>query len=159
VNEGEKATERALTFLEKRDRTEAEVRERLAKSGFSEDAVNEAVLKLKELGFIDDADYAARYLEALVAKGRGRLRISTEMRRKGLADFLIKNTLEDGYSAESERAAAQTVAEKTIGELPIGLLAENPRKAYEKINRRLVGRGFSYAIIGEVMEKLRANRD
>ena len=156
--EAEQALEKALTFLERRDRTEAEVREKLAKAGFGAEAADAALAKLIEIGYVNDADYAARYAEALAQKGRGRLRIREEMRRKGLPEELARNTLEDGYSREREAETALAEARKAFSELPPELLHTQPRKAAEKVSRRLVSRGFPYEVIGEVMGKIRSEQ-
>jgi regulatory protein len=155
MTEAERAVEKALTFLERKDRTVAEVRERLSKAGFAEEAREAAVAKLAELGYLNDEDYARRFLESLIGKGRGRIRIAGEMRRKGLGEDMVRFAIEDGYPREAEAAAAQRVAEQTVREIPAALWESEPRKAQEKVSRRLVGRGFPYEIIGEVMARLR----
>lgn len=151
-----KAYERALWFLERRDRTEKEVSDKLSGLGFSEEAVNGALSRLRDAGLVNDADYALRYLEALKAKGRGRLRISSEMRRKGLPDGLVRNTLDDGLDAEGEKARALAAARKARAGIPEG---GDPRKAAAKVNRKLVSLGFAYSVIGEVMEEMRKEED
>ena len=152
MGEADKAYDRALHFLEKRDRTEQEVYGCLAKAGFSEAAVSEAIGRLRDGGYVNDADYAARYMEALAAKGRGRLRIAAEMRRKGLSDELVRNTLEDGRLAEDERERAAAAARKAWAEMPEGT---DGRKAALKVSRRLVTLGFAYDVIGAVMSESR----
>jgi regulatory protein len=153
--ESERAFDKALTFLEKQDRTEAEVRERLARAAFGPDAIEDALAKLTEFGYVNDADYAERYLAALVAKGRGRMRIREEMRRKGLPDALVENTIDDGYGRDAELASAIDAATKTIAEISPETWEAEPLKALGKIDRRLLGRGFSYEIVGEAMHRLR----
>ena len=151
----EKAYERALLFLERRDRTEKEVTDKLAGLGFSEEIVSETVERLRDIGLVNDEDYAVRYLEALTAKGRGRLRIVSEMRRKGLPEELVRNTLEDGVSAEDERARALAAARKALASVSA---ETEPGKAASKVNRRLVSLGYTYSVIGEVMDELRRER-
>ena len=152
MGEPDKAYERALTFLEKRDRTEKEVRDKLSGAGFAEDAVSEALARLIDAGLVNDADYALRYMEALASKGRGRLRIAAEMRRKGLPDELVRNTIEDGGLGEDERERAIQAARQALASIPDGT---DPVKAASRVNRRLVTLGFSYDVIGEVMSGLR----
>jgi len=156
MSEADKAYERALRFLEKRDRTEREITDRLAGSGFSEDAVSDVLARLRDAGLVDDADYAARYMEALASKGRGRLRIAAEMRRKGLPDELVRNTLEDGGLEEDERERAAGAARRAMASIPEGT---DPKKAAARVNRRLVTLGFSYDVIGEVMSELGRDRE
>ncbi|MCL2493896.1 MAG: recombination regulator RecX [Clostridiales bacterium] len=153
--EAERALEKAFAFLERQGRTEAEVRERLVKAGFGEEARDAALAKLIELGYVNDADYAACYVESLIAKGRGRLRIREGLRRKGIPEELARNATEDAYSHARETETALEAARKAFSELPRELIETQPRRAAEKVGRRLVGRGFPYEIIGEVMERIR----
>ena len=156
MGEADRAYDRALTFLEKRDRTEREVFVRLTEAGFSERTVTDTLEQLRDAGLVNDADYAVRYLEALVAKGRGRLRIKAEMRRKGLPEELVRETLEDGLSAEEERAMAKEAARRFWAELPEGI---NARKAEGKVSGRLVSRGFTYEDIGIALRGLRIENE
>ena len=152
MGEADRAYERALSFLEKRDRTEREVFQKLSGAGFSEEAAAAALQRLSGAGLVNDESYAERYLEALIAKGRGRLRIAAEMRRKGLKEELVRNTLEDGFPPETERTMAAEAAKRAMAEAPEGT---DPRKAAAKVSRRLVSLGFSYEVIGDAMGKLR----
>ena len=154
MGEMEAAYEKALGYLEKRDRTEKEISVRLSGAGFSGKAVSEALERLIDAGLVDDESYAARYLQALAAKGRGRLRIAEEMRRKGLPDGLIRNAIEDGLSGEDERARAAEAAKRAWADIPEGT---NTRKAAAKVSRRLVSLGFTYETIGAVMEEINKN--
>ena len=156
--EADRAYERALTFLERRERTEREVLEKLRGYGFTEEAMASALDRLREAGLVDDAGYAWRYLEALIAKGRGRLRIAAEMRRKGLPEDLIRNTIEDGYTAEDERAIATEAARRCLAEMPDEQGAA-PGKAAAKVNRRLVSKGFSYEVIGSAIRRVKAEQE
>ena len=148
MGEADRAYEKALCYLEKRDRTESEVSRKLIALGFSEDTIAGVVERLRGAGLVDDADYADRYLQALAAKGRGRLRIASEMRRKGLPDELVRNALEDGIDSIDERARALEAARKAWAGIPE---ETDARKAKAKVNRRLVSLGFSYSVIGDVI--------
>jgi len=158
MNEADRAYERALSFLENRDRTEREMLDKLKGAGFSEEDSLAALERLKDAGLVDDNSYAERYLAALIAKGHGRLRISAEMRRKGLKEELVRNTLEDGFSSEDEQAMAAAAARRCLE----GMQGEDrtlSRKAAAKVNRRLVSLGFSYAVIGSAMRDLRTEKE
>ena len=158
-DESERAYEKALTFLERKSRTEAEVRERLDRSGFAEDVITEALDRLRNVGLVDDEDYAERYLEALRAKGRGQRRIADEMRRKGLPDDIVRVRIEESITREDEITSASEIAEKLFEQLG-GYDTEADeweamQKKLQKINRKLVSLGYPYGVIGEVMTKLR----
>ena len=160
-----KAFEKALTFLERRSRTESEVRERLGRAGFKEDVIAETLDRLRDAGLVDDEDYAERYLETLKAKGRGQRRIADEMRRKGLPEDIVRNRVEQDITREDEMTAASEIAERMLEQLGgrPSCSAEEPaddwetmQKKMQKINRKLVSLGYPYEIVGDVMSKLRS---
>ena len=57
---GEKpvAMGRALNLLGYRARSEAEIRDRLTRYGYLEETIEGVVLRLEELGYLDDAEFA-----------------------------------------------------------------------------------------------------
>jgi regulatory protein len=146
------AFDMAVDFLARRMRTGKEVRVFLSgKGGYDEGETDEAIERLEELGYIDDRAYAARYLEILVGKKRGRIRIKEEMRRRGLDSGIIEETLADGYAESVEREYALRIASNILGALPEGMDA---RKAAQKISSRLVTQGYSYDLINSVVGEL-----
>jgi regulatory protein len=141
----------AVDFLARRMRTENEVRDFLSGKGYGGDEADEAIERLKELGYIDDRAYAARYLEILVGKKRGRIRIKDEMRRRGLAAEIIEEALDEGYEESAERENALLIASKALDALPNGADA---RKTAQKISSRLVTQGYTYDLINSVIGDL-----
>ncbi|MDR1292374.1 MAG: RecX family transcriptional regulator [Clostridiales Family XIII bacterium] len=154
--QGKKTPERpafdmAADFLARRMRAEREVRKFLDGRGIDEGEADEAIDRLKELGYIDDRAYATRYLEILVGRKRGRKRIKDEMRRRGLDAGLVEEILCDGYTEPAERENALRVAEKAMSALPEGVDA---REAARKLSSRLVWQGYDYDLIDSVVGEL-----
>ena len=56
----EKAKHRALHLLEYMDRTEKNMRMKLAQGGYPQDVIDETIDFLKSYGYIDDQKYAYR---------------------------------------------------------------------------------------------------
>jgi regulatory protein len=154
MGEADRAYEQALKYLEKRERTEREVYKKLNDSGFSDESSSKALERLREAGFVNDQSYASRYMNALAGKGRGRLRIIEEMRRKGLTEDMIRNTLEDEALASDELDRAKEAIKKALETIPDGM---DKRKVMAKVNRRLVTLGYTYSTIGEAMNALRSD--
>jgi regulatory protein len=157
-NEQEKKTQseplfdRAADFIARRMRTEKEVRQFLAGKGERGEGDADGVIeRLKELGYLDDRAYAARYLEILVGKKRGRIRIREEMRRRGLDADIIEDAIGDGYTESAERENALHIASSALDSLPEGM---DFRKAAQRISSRLVTRGYRYDLINSVIGEL-----
>ena len=79
------AVDRAFRFLGHRDRTVAEVRRHLLKKGVPEEEVEAAVAQLSELGYLDDARFASRFVEDRVTlDGWGSDRIERRLLELGV---------------------------------------------------------------------------
>lgn len=85
-----KAKEKALSLLSYQPYTKHQLREKLERQ-VGEEAAEEAIARMEELGLVDDDDYAQRFAKELSQrKGYGILRIRQEMRKKGLTSEQIE---------------------------------------------------------------------
>ena len=78
------AKERALALLDRRDYSRAELLKKLLEKGVDEAEATEAVDRLEELGFVDDARYAPIVVRHYAAKGYGARRVQQELARRGI---------------------------------------------------------------------------
>ena len=126
-----KASDYALKTL----KTKRQVRDYLIKKGFSEETVWYCVDKLKEYGYIDDAEYSKRFIES-TSKTQGKRLIEYKLMSKGVK----KEDIEFAYdNAETDdRENAKALAEKYMKNKE--KTKENALKTY----KYLIGRGFSY---------------
>lgn len=89
-----RARERAYYLLSNRDYSAGELLEKL-KTSVDEPVALDTVLRMRELGFIDDARYAEKLARSLLTgKKYGAFRAKQEMRRRHLSDDLIEEALE-----------------------------------------------------------------
>ena len=88
------AKEKALQLLDKRDYSRAELLRKLAEKDFDEAEVTEAVDRLVELGFVDDARYAPIIVRHYAAKGYGAQRVRQELQRRGIPKELWDEAME-----------------------------------------------------------------
>ena len=72
----------AARFLETRARSVAEVRRRLLGAGYRPDLVEGAIVRLSDLGFLDDGAFATAWVEA---RDRSRPRGTAALRRNRVA--------------------------------------------------------------------------
>lgn len=94
---------RALHLLTAMDRTEANLREKLAAS-YCEETVEAAIAYVKSYGYIDDARYVKNYIESK-SRTKSRRQIEQELLfKKGVS----KEAVEKGF-AEAETADVQDV--------------------------------------------------
>src|SRR5688572_23782473 len=98
----------AQSILSRRDHSEAEVRFKMRKKGFSKEDVDKVIQWLKEKKFLNDEQFAQRYIESMVrSKAVGKIWIKHKLRQKGLNDELTQKTLEQFYTPEQEKAALE----------------------------------------------------
>ena len=98
-----RARERAYYLLSYRDHSSGELMEKLAKN-VDEEIALETVLRMKELGLVNDAEYARKLARSLmITKRYGAYRAKQEMLRKYLPNELIQDAI-DSVSEEHESA-------------------------------------------------------
>jgi len=151
IDEIGRAYESALTFLEHRPRSKSEVMQRLRKHGYPEPAIEAALERLEQAGFVDDvafAEYWVRNREQF--RPRSRFALRQELRQKGVESEVIEAVLQDLNESESAyRAAMQRAA--TWSRL-------DEAAAARKCSSFLQRQGFGYAIIQEVWARVLEER-
>jgi len=140
------ARQYAFLLLSYRARTTTELKQRLARKGFSPDVVSRTLQRLSELKMIDDAGYARQFVQDRVSIGhKGKWRVRGELLKRGVAKEHIEEAL---AAAPDETVAAREVAEK--------YLSRNKRLEPAVLKRRLYAflarRGFSPDTIRQVTE-------
>ncbi|GFO68648.1 regulatory protein RecX [Geomonas limicola] len=136
--------ESALRVLTLRDHSEAELRRKLKEKGFSE-GVEETVVRLKELGYLDDARFARSYATSALRNGRGYgSRIKQELARRGVAEAIIRETLAELDQEFDEGELLRETIERRFASFDV-------KSAPDKEKRKVVGylsrKGFSLRAI------------
>src|SRR5437588_1721185 len=89
-----------LKLLARRELSEQQVRQRLARRGHEAAAIDEAVARLRDERAIDDArvaDAIARTQSSV--RGRGKLRVQRHIEMAGIAKPTARRAIEDVYGA------------------------------------------------------------
>ena len=97
----------AYAYLNRRERTVAEVRARLERAQVREDEIDAVIAELIEFGYLDDARYARVFTQdrrALDAWGNER--ITRALRERGVERDLIENALAEASAADDEHERA-----------------------------------------------------
>lgn len=125
----------AARALARRDYSERELRDRLARAGVETDETERALGTLRERGLLDDARFAAQRAEMLAERGRGDAAIRFELERQGVSAELIEEAV-SGLEPERDRAE-RIVSRRGTGPKTARLLAQ---------------RGFDRELVGLVAE-------
>lgn len=143
-DEVETAHQRALRMVARRPRSERELRDDMRRRHLPE-ATQAAVLRrLADAGLIDDAAFAAAWVENRRAfRPRSAAGLRAELRRKGVDRDHIEAALGD----HDEAAAAQGVLERAARRWP--------NETWDDFRRRATGylarRGFDYELVTRVV--------
>lgn len=151
AEEVHKATEAALVLLEVRARARREIETRLAQKGYDEEVITQVLEKLTRLNLLDDAQFAAQWVEAKTRVGGsrpvGRRRLSSELFGKGVAKEQIAEAVEK-VTNDDELALARAAAGKKVRVVP------TDREALQAERRKLMGflqrRGFGWETVKQV---------
>lgn len=91
---GYSAFDTAVYYITYKDRTERELRDKLAVRGYRNDEIDACIIKLSEYGYLNDAGYALSYIKSnLGRKGVGRIRL--ELIKKGVDREIISEVSEN----------------------------------------------------------------
>ena len=139
----------ALRFLASRSRSEAEVRERLASRGVDAQDIEGVLERLREIGYVNDADFAAAVIRARTQRrARGRRLVAEELQAKGVSEDVAESVLNACYG--DELAVARPVAERQARRLQGRGFAE----FRQRLGAFLVRRGFEHATAESLVTEL-----
>jgi regulatory protein len=145
----EAARKRCLRLLSLRARSAAELRERLIKADFDEGTIAAVLGDLERVGLVDDEDLARTWVADRHTAGRcGRRKLRSELRRKGIADEVIRRVVDSQISDDAELRQAMRVARQRLQDQPA-------REAdVRRLTRFLLGRGFEPETVDAVVSSV-----
>lgn len=143
----------AYFYLKFRPRTEQEIRnylnKKILKRHYSTDSVEKVINKLKEQGFIDDADFTRMFVETRSKiKPKGKFVLTQELLRHGINKKVIEE-----YFSENE-VDEESLALKTLETRWERLKNLEKRERFQKAAQFLLRRGFGYDLIKKTIEKM-----
>jgi regulatory protein len=152
----EQARALCLRLLTARARTRAELAERLAKRGYSDEVSAGVLDRLADVGLVDDRDFAEQWVRSRhVNAGKGKRALVSELRTKGVDDEVITAALADVDSDAERERAERLVADKLRRER----LTDDADEI--KLTRRLVAmlarRGYEQSMAFDVVKVALAN--
>lgn len=145
----------AVSYLSRGIKSKRQVENKLKEKGFSNSEIEGTISRIEDEGYIDDEYFAKVVSDRLILRGRGKEKVKSELRAKGISAEIISIVLEEKFDYESEIKRGLGLAVKIIefdglkkdGEVMM-------KKDREKLIRKLMNRGYSprYAVkIAEIL--------
>lgn len=141
---GKRAVKYAMHLLERQERTEKQLRDKLNQQGYPKVCVEQAMDYVKSYHYIDDLRYARVYIRYHQEK-ESRQKLITRLWTRGIRQEIIEQALEEEFAAD-EQVQIEALLKKR---------RYNPMEADEAVKRKtvqfLMRRGFQTQDIFRVM--------
>lgn len=98
---GKRAVRRAMYLLRQMDRTEAQLRQKLAEGHYPEALIDEAVAYVESWHYIDDYRYACSYIRCHQAS-KSRLQLKVALQKRGVSADVMERAMEEEYAGQEE---------------------------------------------------------
>lgn len=150
----EAAYRTVLRSLERRSFAWFDLGRRLRRKGHPAVAVEAALGRAAALGLLDDAAFAANYVQTRTARGRGPSRLATDLMAMGVERSLIDRAIAAEWSEDTDRSSIpRQLAEARAARLS-GFPAPVKRR---RVLAYLARRGFTGRHITEIVSRVIGN--
>ena len=142
-----------LTKLTAQARSRQELADALAARDVPAEVAQRVLDRFTDVGLVDDAAFAKAWVESRHAsRGLSRRALADELRRKGVDDELVQESLQD-VDDESEYDAARSLVEKKAR----STRTPDPRAQWRQLVGLLARRGYSFALASRVVADVLAD--
>lgn len=143
---GQRAIKRAMHLLDRQDRTERQLYDKLKENGYPEVCIESAISYVKRYHYIDDFRYASAYIRYRQEK-KSRQKLKLELQAKGIARDVIEEALEEEYVSDDQKKILELLQKRRYS-------FENADTAEQRKNYQfLLRRGFQSSDILHVMRQ------
>ena len=136
--------EKAIELLSRKPQSRRELERKLTQWEASEEETAALCDRMEELGYLNDAEYAAKVVHHYSAKGFGVRKLRDELYRRGVPRDLWEEALEQAEAPDD--AIDAFVAKKLAGKSP-------DQKELKKISDALARRGHSWSDISAALRR------
>lgn len=144
------AMKKVARLVSVRERSEAELSDRLSRCGFSPEETRDAVETSVRIGLVDDRRFASAFIRGKTLTGWGRARIIAGLRRAGIDEETIESCSEDFASPDQELENAR----REIAKRPV-----RSKDPYASLMRRLVSKGYAPKLANRVVREFLSGAD
>lgn len=140
-----KAENYAIYLISQREYTEKKLRDKILSKGFSEEQSDRIVNKFEKYGYIDDENYAERFVRTKQKVSKhGKYKIKSSLYEKGIDKDIINRCMSE-FDEDIELENAKSFVIKKANSLKSKNL--DKYKLKQKITAYLASKGYGYEII------------
>jgi len=141
-----------LKMLARRELSESQIRQRLARKGHSESDIDEAVERLRGERAIDDARVAAAIARTETSiRRRGKLRVRMQIQQAGIDKDIARQAVDEVFGGIDENELIEAALRKRLRHRET--IADD--REFQRLYRFLAGQGFESDRIFRVLERKR----
>lgn len=96
---GKRATKRAMHLLERQERTEKQLRDKLTQNEYPLQCIEQAIVYVKSYHYVDDYRYATVYIRYHQEK-ESRQKLTQKLMMRGISREIIQQALEEEFVAD-----------------------------------------------------------
>ncbi|GAW99163.1 recombination regulator RecX [Secundilactobacillus mixtipabuli] len=143
-----KAFELALNYLSYQQRTEKELSDYLVKKEVPAETIAPVMARLVDENLLDDDHYAHSYVRTMKrTSDKGPTVIRRNLKQRGVKDQLVDNALAEDYQSAEQLERLSELVEK----LKRQYQKKTPTIQRQKVQQRLVEKGFSFDLVGQAL--------
>jgi len=143
-----RAREYALRLLEYRERSEQEIKERMARKNYNERLIKSTIESLKNHNLVNDRRFARMWAESCLRRSYGRWKVQTDLNKKGIDKEIVEEVLRESYSKVDEVQIALALIQKKWPSLK-----KEENALLRRVSDFLKRRGFPFEVIAEVIRQ------
>lgn len=138
-----KAYDRAIRYVSLRPRSQWEIKDYFRRKGYDEDVARTVLAKLEKLDLVDDAKFAAQWVEwRLNTSNKSRRQLKAELMQKRIDSDLIESALE-GIDDQTELSQIKSLIERKQ--------TQSQYQDQQKLMAYLARQGYSYGLIKQAL--------
>ncbi len=145
-----------LRMLARRELSEAQIRQRLARRKHAVEDINAAVVRLREERAIDDARVAEAIARTQVSiKKRGKLRVRRQIEQAGILPATANRAIDEVFGAlDQDVLLESSLAKRLRGREQIADDAE-----FRRLYRYLIGQGFEPDRVMAILKNRKGHKE
>jgi regulatory protein len=142
----------AFDLLARKAWSRRDLAARLRRRGAPDDVARVVVADLESRGYLDDAAFAGWWAQARARSRRvGSVRLSQELRQKGIPPALVTAAIASAFEDTSERERALEAGRRRLPALRRGRAERLPARLRDYLLRRGYPAGVTRAVVGELL--------